>query len=107
MDLKKRFPSPVLGSGPGEYQSSEELEAVKKAVHWTREQYSNLQPGDRFPTPKLGTGPGEFASQAELDAAKQAIMWSRMCGQVGEASDLRLRILLPQVRQELSQQSSF
>ena len=82
-------PSPVLGSGPGEYQSREEFEVARQAVYWAREQASNLQEGEQFPTPKLGTGPGEFASQAELDAAKQAIMWSRMQKQVGEAAHAR------------------
>ena len=92
-ELKERFPSPVLGHGPGEYRTVEEYEAARKAVLWAREQAHSLDKGQRFPTPKLGTGPGEYASEAELEAAKQAIMWSRLRGQVGDAEKDRLTFL--------------
>ena len=91
-EAKIRFPSPTLGTGPGEYSSIEELEKARKAVYWAREQAVNTDPGARFPTPRLGTGPGEFATLAELENAKKAIMWSRLKGQVGDAEQDRIKV---------------
>ena len=94
LDLRNRFPSPVYGLGPGEYQSIEEYETAQNAVLWARQQAPLLPPGERFPSPQYGLGPGEFASEAELEAGKKAIMWSRVRGQVGEAKVARLEFLI-------------
>jgi hypothetical protein len=47
-ELRERFPSPVFGTGPGEYTTLDEYEAAKCVVQWAREQASQLAAGERL-----------------------------------------------------------
>ena len=45
--MNERFPSPVMGNGPGEYQRIEEYEAAQRAIEWTRNTAKNTKQGER------------------------------------------------------------
>ncbi len=93
MSLEDRFPSPVLGVGPGEYETEEERDKAKKAVYWARKVAARMVASERFPSPSTTNGFGVFATTEEIEAAKLAVMWSRMRGQIGEASQDRLEFI--------------
>eukprot|EP00298_Acanthocystis_sp_HF-20_P023825 c33666_g1_i1.p1 GENE.c33666_g1_i1~~c33666_g1_i1.p1 ORF type:complete len:323 (-),score=126.24 c33666_g1_i1:74-1042(-) len=79
VDTRKRFPSPVLGLGPGEYSTVEELELAKKMVAWKRaQQMAAAATPARFQKIQVTVGPGDYKSEAQLEQESKEAYWARL-----------------------------